>query len=505
MNVGRDVEAVDKLGKSGNRVTVSDLSADRTLHLDSRFVLFSLLAALLLSWPLLGFGRPSYIQDSAAYYKGGRAAVSYALAKLDRSEDVFTGAEQTKASAGLTPSPGEGKREISGVRSITYSVAAYLLSAPGATLVLLTIVQAIAAGIVIVATLGAFGGLPVRRTMAALVVLAGTSTVAPVSFLALPDIFAGLLVGSMVLLTVVPFRLSLGVRLLCAGIATFSVTSHASHIVLAGGMTILGIGWIAVNRYRHRPLAPWTWAWIIAPLLIGALTVVALNRFAFGETSLTSKRYPFTLARSVDDGPGRWYLEKHCAELRYTICTVYPDGLPKGGALEFLWGESGVVNKATPAQLDRIRAEEAEIVLAAAREYAGFEFRTHAFNLARQLVNFTPYPFKDRLVLDQSGTPQLAPAPQDSRRILLIVKILTSISAAMGTVWLVRVFFKRRALRPVIALMFFGVLGNALTCVLLSAVAARYQARVVWLIPLLALTFASTTGARACRSDGRDA
>jgi hypothetical protein len=481
-----------------------NLAAEQPLRLDRRFLLFSLLAALLFSWPLLVFGSPSYIQDSAAYYKGGRAAVSYAVAELDRSEVTGTGAEPRRASPSPSPSSEKGGSEIRGVRSITYSVATYLLAAPGATLVLLTIVQALAAGIVTVATLGAFGGLPARRTVTALLVLAGASTIAPVSFLTVPDIFAGLLIGSMVLLTVVPSHLSLGVRVLCIGIATFAVTAHASHIPLAGGMTILGIGWVAVRLNRKRPLMPWTWAGIVAPLVIGGLSVVALNRVAFGEISLTAKRYPFTLARSVDDGPGRWYLEKHCGEVRYTICAVYPGGLPKGGALEFLWGENGVANRATPAQLDRIRAEEAEIVLAAAREYPGFEVRTHAFNLARQILNFTPYPFESRLALDQSGTPQLAPAPQDGR-ILLIVRILTSISVAIGTVWLVRVFFKRRALRPVIALMFLGVLGNALTCVLLSAVAARYQARVVWLIPLLALTFASTTAARSCRSDGGDA
>ena len=492
MNVGQAVGAGDILGQYGNRITGPDPSADQRLRLDRRFVLFSLLAALLLSWPLLAFGRPSYIQDSAAYYKGGHAAVSYVLAKLDRPEVTVTGGEPANASAGGSRPPGTDKKEISGVRSIPYSVAAYLLSAPGATLVLLTILHAIAAGFVIVATIGAFGGLEARRTMVALIVLAGASTVAPVSFLAIPDIFAGLLVGSMVLLTIVPARLSLGIRLLCAGIATFSVTAHASHIVLAGGMTILGIGWVAVNRYRHRPLAPWSWAWIIAPLLLGGLTVVALNRVAFGETSLASKRYPFTLARSVDDGPARWYLEKHCAELRYAICEVYPDGLPAGGALEFLWGENGVVTRATPAQLERIRAEEAEIVLAAAREYTGVELRTHAFNLVRQLVTFSPYPFEKRLVLDQSGTPQLVPAPQDGRGIFFVVSFLASIGVALSAIWLVRVFQKERALRPVIALMFLGVLGNALTCVLLSAVSSRYQARVVWLIPLLALTLAPT-------------
>ena len=466
-------------GYRAGKASGLDLSAEQPLRLDRRFVLFTLVAALLLSWPLLAFGRPAYIQDSAAYYKGGRAAVSFALAKLDGPEATVTGSQPRQES--------EEAEDVSGVRSITYSVAAYLLSAPQATLILLTIAQALATGAVMVAALGAFGGLPARRTIAALAVLAGATTVAPVTFFAVPDIFAGLLIGSMVLLIAAASRLSAGVRLLLAGIATFAVTAHASHLPLAGGLTILGLGWVAISRLTNRPLPPWTWAWVVAPLLIGGLTALAINRVAFGETSLTSKRYPFALARSVNDGPGRWYLEKHCPELRYTICTLYPHGLPQGGALEFLWGKDGIVERATPAQLESIRAEEAEIVLAAAREYARYEARKLSFNVAMQLIIFQPYPYVERIFLDDTGTPHVEHVPGANEGVLRIISVLAAISAALGALWLGWVFLRKRPLRPVIALLFLGILGNAATCVLLAAVAHRYQARVIWLIPLFAL------------------
>jgi hypothetical protein len=476
--------------KASSRPAASALNADQPVRLDRQFLLFSLLAALLLSWPLLAFGRPAYIQDSAAYYKGGRAAVSFALAKIDQPEQIATGAQP----AG-TPHT-DAARQASGVRSITYSVAAYLLSAPGATMMLLAIAQALAAGAIMVAALGAFGRLSARRTAATSILLAGGSTLAVTSFLVVPDIFAGLLIASMILLTATLPRLSTGVRLLCAAIAAFAMTAHPSHIPLAGGMTMLGLGWVAIGRRFNSPPPRWTWAWVIAPLLVGGLTILSLNRVAFGETSLTSKQYPFLLARSINDGPGRWYLEKNCPELRYTICTLYPHGLPKGGALEFLWGKDGIAERATPAQMDRVRAEEREIVLAAAREYAGYEVRKLSFNIARQLVTFRPYPFEHRLVLDETGTPHLAPAPRADHSILRIIGLLTAITAALGTAWLGGTFVRERGLRPVIALVFLGILGNAATCAILSAVSHRYQARVVWLIPLFALALYGSLAAR---------
>ena len=79
--------------KASSRPAASAPNAGEKVRLDRRFLLFSLLAALILSWPLLAFGRPAYIQDSAAYYKGGRAAVSFALAKIDQPGQPATGAQ----------------------------------------------------------------------------------------------------------------------------------------------------------------------------------------------------------------------------------------------------------------------------------------------------------------------------------------------------------------------------------------------------------------------------
>jgi hypothetical protein len=53
--------------------------------------------------------------------------------------------------------------------------------------------------------------------------------------------------------------------------------------------------------------------------------------------------------------------------------------------------------------------------------------------------------------------------------------------------------------------MFLGLLGNVVTCVVLSAVAPRYQARVVWLIPLFALALhGATVGRRPGRLGGTE-
>jgi len=52
-------------------------------------------------------------------------------------------------------------------------------------------------------------------------------------------------------------------------------------------------------------------------------------------------------------------------------------------------------------------------------------------------------------------------------------------------------------------LVLFGVVLNAAVCGMLSGAQDRYQARVVWLVPLLALIAVSTTHAAAVPSHGR--
>ena len=54
----------------------------QTVSINRVYLIRSLLFALLLLWPLLLFGRPAYMVDSAAYQNGGERAVTFVLRKL---------------------------------------------------------------------------------------------------------------------------------------------------------------------------------------------------------------------------------------------------------------------------------------------------------------------------------------------------------------------------------------------------------------------------------------
>src|SRR5438067_10057855 len=77
--------------------------AVRRVALDARLSLLTLFAALLFLWPLLAYGRPGYIQDSAAYYKGGRVAVAFVVDKIEHRDPAT---QTSQARPARTTAPG---------------------------------------------------------------------------------------------------------------------------------------------------------------------------------------------------------------------------------------------------------------------------------------------------------------------------------------------------------------------------------------------------------------
>src|SRR5215469_14897111 len=89
------------------------------------------LLTLLLTWPLILFGRPGYTSDSLSYLKGGRVAVNFVVGKI--ASHFHEGVVQSAAPpTNDKATPVAAPLDTVGVRSIPYSVAAYLLSAPDA-------------------------------------------------------------------------------------------------------------------------------------------------------------------------------------------------------------------------------------------------------------------------------------------------------------------------------------------------------------------------------------
>jgi hypothetical protein len=210
-----------------------------------------------------------------------------------------------------------------------------------------------------------------------------------------------------------------------------------------------------------------------------------------------------TLARSVAEGPGKWYLDENCGHLKYAICEVYPHGVP-GTVDSFLWGPDGVKQRATPEQLDRIRTEESDVVLAATRAYPLAELEKVGRNFARQLVRFEPGVglLNSRIVLDVNGTPQLTDVSY-SRFWTSLVQRLTAFSVIASLIVLYRRFRTEPRTRPMIALIFVGILLNDAVCVYFSGIVDRYGARTIWLLPLVGLALLERNRGAEARAASR--
>lgn len=445
---------------------------------------------LILCWPLLAFGGPAYFPDSTSYYKGGAVAVAFVRHGVERIARPAQPAtvEKTGAAAPAVPSPAQDARNAKGARSITYSVASYLLAGPGSRLIPLVALQALVTAFCLVVFLATLSPLRGPIWWGAIIAVALATPAAWFASYAMPDIFAGTTILTLALLATRLSAFSTGIRLLLIAIAGFGISAHASHIGLAIFMVPAMALCLAIRpgeSGRRRLIAM---AWVGGTVAAAGLLVVATALVGFGEISIAPKRYPLTLGRSLEQGPARWYLQSACATKHYQVCELYPEGVP-ATTMAFLWGPRGVSEIATPAQMDRLRREEGEIILAAARAYplATIEGVTDGFR--SQLVYFGLADLNYARSIHVVSPTEIEAVPGAARLAwlrpvaekLTWAAVLASILASL--IWL-RPSNRNLAFASLIV---FGVLANAAICATFSAVAERYQGRVIWLVPLAAL------------------
>lgn len=443
------------------------------------------LLMLLLAWPLIFFGRPAYFGDALSYYKGGKVAVEFAVGKFTSLLNAATFKSTT--ASGTDASSAGPSQEATGARSIPYSFVAYLLSAPNAQMFALVLAQAMLASLTITIVVTALGATETWKFTLLVATIVVATPVACFVNLAVPDIFAGLIICIFALIATYVNRLSAGVCIVLSIVGAFAVASHASHLPLAAGLVALGLVSILLappTLGRSRAIG-----WLITPLALGVAATVLSGFVGFGEVSFVPKRYPLVLARSVEDGPARWYLERNCTTLRYAVCEVFGTDIPSNGP-KFLWEEQGLRYRASPEQMERIRAEEQEIVLRATLAYPSAQLTRSFTNIIKQLSQFSLVGthFDQPLVLDADGRPHLESTNEAPSRVLEVVETLTILSALLSICW---VFWRFRALpgeaRAILVLVIAGIGGNAVICAVFSAVADRYQARVIWVLPMVSM------------------
>lgn len=461
---------------------------------DSHFkwMLFALFTLLLL-WPLSLNWHPFYVADSASYLRGGEAGVNTGLSMLREWWHGLLGLSVepgATADGGLSAVVAAKVGQAGGTRSLIYSLLAYILRMPGQSLLALVVFQAAA-----VASLA----LLTRRLMAPqaarpgqLAMIAGLALLTPVGWsaaTAMPDIFAGIVLLGSIALTLFLERLALLERIGLVLLLALGISAHVSHLPLAAATLATG----AVLRfYLRKPLrveAIRDALWIVSAPLLALAALFALSYVGFGTASVAPKRYPILLARSVSDGPGLRYLQAHCAIEKYAICEIFGTDFPTHPR-KFLWERNGVRYRATPEQMERIRAEEWPIVRRAAAEYPMLQLRSSGSNFMRQLGSFGlgKVDFKAALVVGANGRVDLVDVTEDRPR--LRAWLTGVIYAAFGASLAVIALLRRRLTkmeRGALLIAAVGLASNAAICGILSGVADRYQARVAWVIPLLAI------------------
>jgi hypothetical protein len=456
------------------------------VHFDRHLWVRTAVLTLLLTWPLILFGRPAYFSDSLSYYKGGKVAVMFAVGKIT-SQLHLAASQSPTPSANVKANPGAAPDDTVGVRSIPYSVVAYLLSPPDGEMIVLGIAQAAIAALTIAIVVLALGLTGFWRFTLLAVALAVVTPLTGFAQFASPDIFAGLAICVIALLATHFNHLSVGIRLALFTIGGFAAASHPSHLPLAAGMGLLGAGYIVLTRaskdHQLRMIVG-----VFAPVALGIVLTVVSGFVAFDELSLAPKRWPLALAKSVADGPARWYLEKNCSRLHYAVCEVFDNDIP-ATVFEFLWSPRGLRYRATPAQMDRIRAEEPEIVLQAAQNYPYAEATLTLNKIVRQLMLFSPRMyFNQRLWLDASGKPYLETIGEVHSRLLDTLPTLSIISALLAFGWACWRFpVLRLEDRAMLLLVIAGILGNAIICAVFAGVTDRYQGRVIWVLPMVCM------------------
>jgi len=312
----------------------------------------------------------------------------------------------------------------------------------------------------------------------------------------MPDILGPVLYLTIYLLVFAPQTLSRRVRFALYPIAWWCITAHATHLLLAAALCGLLVAFAAFERSRFvcRLKAIGQVAAIIA---LAAVSQMALNGYLYGRTSLNGERPPYLTARILADGPGRWYLERHCARLDWATCDELH--APPTDADGFLWGPGGPYDAGTESDKRRIEDEEMRFVMATVRAYPSQQFSRSAVNFKGQLMAFGLYGFDPSpwilgdfdQVLPGARSGYLHSRQANSRLPLDLLTVVQFwvIVASLGVIVLAASFLGRRHSLPLAGLSLIivsMVVANAFAGGVLSVVDDRYGCRVIWLIPLLA-------------------
>lgn len=442
-------------------------------------------AAGMLCWPALWNRYPLLFPDSVTYLEDGR----YLLRAL-----LFHRLDPAAA------------------RSVFYSLGIYLVHWDRSLWPVVGLQAVLTAWVVWLAVRAVVGRRGVLVYLLLMAALSGLTTVSWYVSFVMPDILGPLVYLAMWLLVFARETLSRGERWGLCVLAVWGITAHATHLMLALGVSVLlGMMLWAVRRWEAEEMLRGVSGVGVAQaaaLVAGAVVLqLGANAYLFGHASLFGNHPPYLMARVVADGPGAEYLRQNCAGsaelppgrpgLDWAVC-AHVNALPDNDD-DFLWAPGSIWLGADKATQKRLLAEEMPLVRASVRAYPRQQLARSWANFTGQLNDFSVYDFDDNdwmrahigLVIPSAvwQYPRSRQAQDDMpvdffTPLIRWVVIACAVLLAGLLPWM---GLRRRVRLLGLVLVVVPVLvANAFVTAVLSSSDSRYEARVIWLLPLTA-------------------
>lgn len=310
----------------------------------------------------------------------------------------------------------------------------------------------------------------------------------------MPDVFAGLLPLCLACLALDEGRLGTARRAALAAIAAVSVACHLSLIPLALGLLAV----LALLRGLSGGGGPRPRLGLAAGAVAAGIALVPGLHWAATGTAYFSQSGPvFLLARLIQDGIAKKYLDAVCPSPDYRLC-AFKDRLP-ATANDYLWrpgsilgdvgGWTGSVPEARRVVLGSLRLFPGAHLVAATKD-SWMQFRTFPTGdglvsqveyTAERIQEYFPAEFPAfRAAWQQAGRLDFARVNELHLPVLwaalTALPLLAGVLAARGD----------RTGAALALLMLLALAGNAVACGVLSNPDGRYQSRLAWIAPFTA-------------------
>jgi hypothetical protein len=293
-------------------------------------------------------------------------------------------------------------------------------------------------------------------------------------------------------------RIGLWLCLACAA------SVHLTHPVLA--LLVLGIGLVA-GRFSRTPFAMGPRALLILAAVAFAVAGILLhNRLLTGRITYSPTSSLVVLARSIEDGPAREYLQASCPASGYRLCQSINDLNTKSDQL--LWSGRGPFQDLYKGGMNPAEDEARNIlsgtVRTRPREFVD-KFRANAWQELLSVrttamdISSSGHPFVSEMIRRHlpSDYPSYASSRQLTGRLHALLDPIGRFHAALALAAypvligvIVFLLYMRRVLEASVFLCLGGgVLGNALMTGPLAEPLDRYQSRVAWLLTLALIVF----------------